>query len=229
MSGQRKDKVTNDKVTAFLRSYYKPINDEMAELREYGEENNVPIILKETELYTNTLLELYRPKKILEIGTAIGYSSIYFATVCEDAEIYTIEKDPKIVKMAEENIAKFGLQSRITCLEGDGEEQIEELYRRGICDFDFVFIDAAKSHYTRFLQSALSVCKVGAVILSDNIMQHGMTVYYDIEKYRKHRTNVRKMREYVDFVCNDKRLNTSLMAIGDGVALSIYKEKYEEI
>lgn len=229
MSGQRKDKVTNDKVTEFLRGYYKPLNEDLARLRAYGEEHNVPIILKETELYLNTLLEMYKPKKILEIGTAIGYSSIYFASVCEDAEIYTIEKDEEVSKQAEANIQDFGLQSRITCLVGDGEEQIEELYRRGICDFDFVFIDAAKSHYTRFLQSSLSVCKVGAVILSDNIMQHGMTVYYDIEKYRKHRTNVRKMREYLDFVCSDKRLNTSLMAIGDGVALSIYKEKYEEI
>ena len=134
--------ITNDKVTSYICQYYHPVNEDLAQLRQMGEKDNVPIILKETEMILTTLLNLKRPLRILEIGTAIGYSSIYFASVCPDAEVYTIEKNEQMLQAARHNIKEAGLHHRIHSLFGDGQEQIEKLASQGIHGFDFVFIDA---------------------------------------------------------------------------------------
>lgn len=215
--------ITNEVVTEFLDGYYKPLNNRLGELREIGERDGVPIIQKDTEAALNTFLSLTRPKKILEIGTAIGYSTLYFATFCKDAEIYTIEKDEDMYNAAQKNFAANEEGARIHSLLGDGEEQIENLREKGITDFDFVFIDAAKSHYRRFFDASVSVCKDNAMIISDNILIRGMTASYDIDRFRKHRTHIRNMRAYLDYITSKENLETSLMAIGDGIAVTIYR------
>lgn len=216
--------ITNDLVTSYINGFYKPLTQELGQLRITGESDRVPIILKETEVLLGTLLDLKKPVKILEIGTAIGYSGIYFAAKCPDAEIYTIEKDEFAYNAARQNIATFGLQDRIHQFLGDGQEQIEKIRDMGISDFDYIFIDAAKSHYKRFLESALEVAADGAMIVSDNILQKAMTVSDSYDEGRKHKTNIRKMREYVEFISNDSQLSTSLLSVGDGLAVSIYKK-----
>ena len=183
----------------------------------------MPIILKETETFLNMVLALKRPQKILEVGTAIGYSSLYFAERCQKAEIYTIEKNEYAVNSARHNIAAAGLEHRIHSLFGDGQEQIEKLRDQGVDGFDFVFIDAAKSHYKRFFDAAITICEKNALIVSDNILQRAMTASDKYDTNGKHRTNIKKMREYVDYIVNDRTLDTSLMSIGDGIAVSIYR------
>lgn len=216
--------ITNDIVTAYINGYYKPLNENLEELRLTGEKDRVPIILKETEMFLGTLLELKQPKKILEIGTAIGYSAIYFATKCPSCEVYTIEKDEMAYQAAKTNIETFGLSQRIHQFLGDGEEQIDKIKDMGIMDFDFVFIDAAKSHYKRFLESSLNVALDNTLVVSDNILQKAMTASDIYDEARKHKTNIRKMREYVEFICHDPELSTSLLSVGDGLALSIYRK-----
>lgn len=216
--------ITNELVTSYINEYYKPLNEELGKLRTAGESDRVPIILKETEILLGTLLDLKKPAKILEIGTAIGYSGIYFAVKCPDAEVYTIEKDEFAYNAARGNISGFGLQDTIHQFLGDGQEQVEKIRDKGIKDFDFIFIDAAKSHYKRFLEAALEVAADGALIVSDNILQKGMTVSDTYDEGRKHKTNIRKMREYVEFISNDSQLLTSLLSVGDGLAVSIYKK-----
>lgn len=218
--------ITNDLVTEYICGYYQPLNDQLAELRSMGERDHVPIILKETEQYLNILLALKRPIRILEIGTAIGYSAIYFAYKCPQAEIYTIEKDETAFHAARHNIAALGLDERIHSYLGDGQEQVEKLRDIGIKGFDFVFIDAAKSHYRRFLEAALSVCLKDAVIVSDNILQRAMTVSDQYDPQKKHKTNVKKMRDYVDYICRSRELETSLMSTGDGLAVSIFRGEH---
>lgn len=219
--------ITNDLITEYLNSYYRPASDELAELRAAGEADRVPIILRETEMYLNTLLALVRPVKILEIGTAIGYSALYYSEKCPNAEIYTIEKDEIMLRAARHNIEAFGRQQQVHSLFGDGQEQIEKLRDQNIRDFDFVFIDAAKSHYKRFLDGALSVCRPGAVIVSDNILQKGMTASDIYDVHQKHKTNIRRMREYVDYISFDLTLETSLLSVGDGIAVTIYRGEHE--
>ena len=105
--------ITNDLVTEYINHRYQPVNDRLDQLRQLGEQDNVPIILKETETFLNMVLALKRPQKILEVGTAIGYSSLYFAERCQKAEIYTIEKNEYAVNSARHNIAAAGLEHRI--------------------------------------------------------------------------------------------------------------------
>ena len=215
--------ITNDLVTEYINHRYQPVNDRLDQLRQLGEQDNVPIILKETETCLNMVLALKRPQKILEVGTAIGYSSLYFAERCQKAEIYTIEKNEYAVNSARHNIAAAGLEHRIHSLFGDGQEQIEKLRDQGVDGFDFVFIDAAKSHYKRFFDAAITICEKNALIVSDNILQRAMTASDKYDTNGKHRTNIKKMREYVDYIVNDRTLDTSLMSIGDGIAVSIYR------
>lgn len=215
--------ITNDLVTKYINDRYRPVNERLEQLRQMGEQDNVPIILKETESFLNLILALKKPQKILEVGTAIGYSALYFAECCKDAEIYTIEKNEYAINAARHNIAAAGLENRIHSIFGDGQEQIDKLRDQGVGGFDFVFIDAAKSHYKRFLDAALSVCRENALIVSDNILQRAMTASDEYDTNGKHRTNIKKMREYVDYICYDRTLDTSLMSIGDGIAVSIYR------
>ena len=215
--------ITNDLVDNYITEYYRPVNDTLGELRKMGENDHVPIIQRDTEMVLNSYLKLKKPKKILEIGTAIGYSSLYFATVCPYAEIYTIEKDETMLQAARNNIEVSGMSHRITSLFGDGQEQIEKLRDQSIDGFDFIFVDAAKSHYKRFLEAALTVAADGALIISDNILMRGMTASDEFDTFRKHKTNIRKMREYVEFICTQIDLDTSLMAVGDGLAVTVYK------
>ena len=219
--------ITNDIVTEYLTSFYRAVSEELALLREIGERDRVPIILRVSEMFLNTLLSLTRPKKILEIGTAIGYSALYYAEMCPAAEIYTIEKDEAAWNAARHNISAAGKTVQIHSLFGDGQEQIEKLRDQGCCDFDFVFIDAAKSHYKRFLDAALSVCREGAVIVSDNILQKAMTASDAYDPQNKHKTNIRRMREYLTYITSDNTLQTSLLSIGDGLAVTIYRGEHE--
>ncbi|MDD7020790.1 O-methyltransferase [Hornefia butyriciproducens] len=219
----------NADVQTFLNRYYRPVSDALVPFRETGEKDRIPIILKETESVLTMLLKLKKPARVLEIGTAIGYSAAFFALSCPEAEIYTIEKDELAYSAARLNVKRAGVSDRVHLLFGDGQEQIEKLRDRGIADVDFVFIDAAKSHYKRFLESALEICGDGAVIVSDNILMHGLTVFEsaapDGKHRRKHNTNRRKMREYLDFITRDPRMTTSLMTVGDGMAVTLYEKK----
>ena len=215
--------ITNDIITSYINQYYRPASAELEELRRVGEADYVPIILRETEMFLNTLLFSASPSRILEIGTAIGYSALYFSERCPEAEVYTIEKDEAMVQAARHNIAAFGREKQIHSLFGDGQEQVDRLRDQGISGFDFVFIDAAKSHYKRFMDAALSVCAPKALIVSDNILQRGMTASDAYDPKQKHKTNIRKMREYVEYITLDPTLSTSLLAVGDGLAVTIYR------
>lgn len=224
-------KVTDSLVTEFLQDHYRPLNRDLEKLREISRADKVPLIRRETEMLLNTLLDLKQPRKILEIGTAIGYSAVYFATSCPHAEVYTIEKDEYMFRAARINVRQSRLENQIHVLHGDGAEVIDLLRGNGIQDFDLVFIDAAKSHYQEFMEHALTVCRDGALIICDDILQNGLTLIdadMDPKRERKHRTNIRQMRAFIDWITSDPRLSTSLNAVGDGMSLSVYHGSEEQ-
>ena len=220
--------ITNQQVTDYINRFYQNPDRELEVLRKIGEQDHVPIILKETEVVLSLLLDLQKPQKILEIGTAIGYSAIYFACKCPQAVVYSIDKDETAILAARHNVQQAGLSERIHLLLGDGQEQEEKLADSGVRDFDFVFIDGSKSHYRRFLDGALPLCRKGALVVSDNILMRATTVSDDYDNGRKHKTNKRKMREYVEYICSDPTLQTTLMSVGDGMAVSIYRGEHEQ-
>jgi predicted O-methyltransferase YrrM len=219
--------ITNDTVTEYLESLYHPVNEELGKLREIADKHNVPIILKDSETFLLNMLRMKKPKRILEIGTAIGYSAICFAFACPDAEIVTLERSEKMAQYAEVNVNKFELSDRIRIIKGDALESLERL-REEIKDtdqngFDFIFIDAAKSFYKKFWEACIPMCRNEAVILSDNVLLKGRTASDEFITERRQKTSVRHMREYLKAITELDGADTAVIAVGDGIAVSVLK------
>lgn len=221
-------RITDRLVTAYIRSKYKPASDILVPFRNVGERDKVPIILKETESVLSMLIDLTHPKKIFEIGTAIGYSTAFFAISCPDAVIYSAEKDENMYRSANANVKNAKVDDRVHLYLGDGEEVARKLYDEGERDFDLIFIDAAKSHYRRFLDASLEIAKDEALIVSDNILQHGMTASETYDPKNKHKTNILSMRDYLDYLNSDPHFRTTFMSVGDGLAVTGYRRNLNE-
>ena len=163
-------------------------------------------------------LKQMRPKNMLEIGTAVGYSAICFTEfLSEDGHIDTIERDSERVREAKENIKKVGVENKINIYEGDAVEILPTLNEK----YDAVFIDAAKGKYPFFLKEALRMINADGIIFADNILYKG----YVMSDYNKHkqRTAVRNLREYIKEVSENPNLETEILEVGDGLAISRIK------
>ena len=212
--------IVNNLVEDYIRTTLKDTEGLLKELEVYAAENNVPIVHKEVAEFLKVLLKVQKPMRILEVGCAIGYSSILFAsTVGKDVEIITVERNEKMIEQAKRNIKEAGLENNITILEGDAEEMLKSVEG----EFDMIFLDAAKGQYKLFYDMVIDKLKVDGLLISDNILYKGMVAHDDFVIRRK-KTIVKRMRTYLDYICTCDYLSTSLIPIGDGVALS-YKEK----
>lgn len=211
--------IVNDKVENYIRETLKPSQGLLRDLELYAEKNSVPIIHKEVADLLRVILKLKRPKKILELGCAIGYSSLFFADVLDgDVEIVTTERNPIMLDRAQDNIKKAGMEDRIKILVGDAEETLKDLEGT----FDMIFIDAAKGHYKMFFDMLIGKLNHGGIVISDNILYKGMIASDDYVVRRK-KTIVKRMRTYLDYICDLEGISTSLIPIGDGLAIS-YKD-----
>ena len=211
--------IVNDVVEDYIRHTLKDENGLLKELEIYAEENSVPIVHKEVSDLLKVLLKIQKPKKILEVGCAIGYSSILFATICgDDSDITTCERNPIMIEKAKENIKRAGFENNIKILEGDAVENLKDIEG----EFDMIFLDAAKGQYKLFYDLVIDKLKVGGVLISDNILYKGMIADDNLVVRRK-KTIVKRMRNYLDYICNCDYMATSLLPMGDGVAIS-YKE-----
>ena len=208
--------IVNDVVEDYIRHTLKDADGLLKELEVFAEENSVPIVHKEVSDLLKVLSKMQKPQRILEVGCAIGYSSILFATTCEgNVDITTCERNPVMIERAKENIKRAGFENNIRILEGDAVEQLKNVEG----EFDMIFLDAAKGQYKLFYDL---VIKVGGVLISDNILYKGMIASDDLVVRRK-KTIVKRMRNYLDYICNCDYLTTSLLPMGDGVAIS-YKD-----
>lgn len=179
----------------------------------------VPIIRRETAALLKTLVAAKAPRAILEIGTAVGYSALLMARVMlADCRITTIEKYEKRIPVARENFRLAGEEERITLLEGDADEILDRL--KGSY-FDFVFMDAAKGQYLAWLPKLMELMPAGAVLVSDNVLQDGDIVQSRFAVERRNRTIHARMREYLYELKHNSALETSILPVGDGVALSV--------
>ncbi len=188
-------------------------------LRAYAEENHIYILKPQVERFLVTFLSAVKPKRILEVGTAIGYSSLLMLSALPDAEITTIERDETVLLMAKENIKKRGAEHKIHTIFGDATEVLETLGGT----YDFAFLDAAKGQYKTHFEFCLNKMKPGGVIITDDVLYMGMTASDEIAT-KKHITITRRLREFLDFLCTDERFETSILPIGDGVAITYIKE-----
>lgn len=211
--------IVNDLVEEYIRNTLKENDSLILEMEEYARENSVPIIHKEVAELLRFILDVHRPKRILEIGCAIGYSSIFFATVLGgDVEIITTERNPVMLEKAYENIEKAGFKDKIRILEGDATETLKDLDG----EFDMIFIDAAKGQYKMFYDMVTPRLKKGGIVVSDNILYKGM-IASDEFVVRRKRTIVKRMRDYLDYICSLEGVDTSILPVGDGLALTYKK------
>lgn len=188
---------------------------EISIIKKKALEDKVPIIMDDTLEVVAKILTEIKPNKILEIGTAVGYSAICFSEYLqENGKIDTIERDAERVKEARENIKKAEVEDKINIYEGDAVEILPTLND----EYDVVFIDAAKGKYPFFLNQALRMIRQGGVIIADNVLYKG----YVMSDYNKHkqRTAVRNLREYITEITNNDKLETKILEVGDGLAIS---------
>ena len=194
--------------------------EELNKIKEKALEEHIPIIMDDTLEVVDKILKEVKPSRILEIGTAVGYSAICFSEYLQkNGVIDTIEREEQRVKEAKINVEKVGVSDIINIYEGDAVEILPTLNEK----YDVVFIDAAKGKYPFFLKEALRMLKPTGVILADNILYKG----YVMSDYNKHkqRTAVRNLREYIKEVTENPDIETEILEVGDGLAISKYKEK----
>ncbi len=207
-------------MSSFINSYAAPNSEGLNELEQFSIETNVPIIRKEMQTLIKFLLDLTHPSNVLEVGTAIGFSSILMAeNLPPESHITTIEKYEKRIPQARENFKKFGVEDRITFLAGDAADILKTLEG----PFDFIFMDAAKGQYINFMPDILRLLSKGGVLLSDNVMQDGDILESKFAVERRNRTIYKRMRDYLYELTHNDELTTVILPVGDGVTVSTRK------
>lgn len=205
------------KAGKFIESFYNPPDPKLGKLRSDSEKSGIPVILKETEDILSLLLGITKPEHILEIGTACAYSALFFAVKCPKAQITTIERSEKMYEAAVKNVEEFGLSDRIYIINSDAEAFLAEYHAEH--PYDFVFIDAAKTHYRDYLDLAEKLCRRGATIVCDNILMNGWVYDREISGARRHRTSVKYMKAFLDYLKSRDDLDVSILSSGDGLAI----------
>lgn len=192
--------------------------EELKKIKQKALEEHIPIIMDDTLEVVDKILKDIKPKKILEIGTAVGYSAMCFSEYLQEGgKIDTIERDEERIAEAKINIEKVGVADKINIYEGDAVEILPTLNEK----YDVAFIDAAKGKYPFFLKESLRMINPNGVILADNILYKG----YVMSDYNKHkqRTAVRNLREYIKEVTENPDIETEILEVGDGLAISKIK------
>ena len=213
--------ITYEYMESYLRGLIRDSDGHLKDMEEYSKENHVPIIQKEIGNYLRTMLGITKPKKILELGTAIGYSAILMCDALnKDVNITTIERSDEMVKLANSNIEKYGYEDNIKVIHNECEEALRELSQNEEGMYDLIFMDAGKGHYNHFLPYCLKLMKKDGIIIADNVLFKGMVASDELVKRRKI-TIVKRMRTYLEMVSNDDDLQTTVIPMGDGIALTI--------
>lgn len=213
MSGQ-------NRITEYINSLDQGHGELCDRIAREARASFVPIIRRETACFLKTMVASVRPERILEVGTAVGYSALLMAQVMPpDAHITTIEKYEPRIPLAREHFRQAGMETRITLLEGDAQEVLQTLSGT----FDFIFMDAAKGQYIHWLPRILELMAPGGVLFSDNVLQDGDIIESRFAVERRNRTIHSRMREYLYTITHMEELETSMIPIGDGVALSVRK------
>ena len=213
--------IAGERTTVYINSLDMGNTELLNQIEKEALETYVPIIRRETQSFLKTLLAVKKPKAILEVGTAVGFSALL---MCEygpqDMQLTTIEKYEKRIPAARENFRRAGREAQITLLEGDAAEIL-----RGLTgSFDFIFMDAAKGQYIHFLPDVLRLLEPGGLLVSDNVLQDGDIMESRFAVERRNRTIHSRMREYLYTLTHHPELTTSVLPLGDGVTLSVKRE-----
>lgn len=207
--------ITEKYIEKYIKETIPDSSNILQMLEQYAKEYHIPIIQPEVAQFIRVILNIKKPKNILEIGTAIGYSAIVMAETIDDVKIITIERREDMIDIAKGNIRKAGYENRIEIMGGDAEDVLPCIDG----EFDMIFLDAAKGQYMDFLNLCLDKLNNDGVIISDNVLYKGMVANDDLVVRRK-KTIVKRMRQYLDYICKDKKFTSCVLPLGDGVALT---------
>lgn len=211
--------ITYDFIAEYLKNTVKKEDPFLEELYIHARENHIPVIQREAGRFLGFLVALTGAKTILEVGTAIGYSAMVMYDASEKtAQITTIERDEEMFLNARINIKKYNAKQNIKTIFGDAEEELDKI--DGV--FDLIFIDAAKGQSGIFFEKCLSKIKKGGLIITDNVLYGGMIASDELAT-KKHRTITYKMRDFLTMLCSSDKFDTSIVPIGDGMALTRVK------
>ena len=212
--------IVNERIVDYINSLDKGNSPVCNAIEKEALADGVPIIRKEMGNLLKVLLLLKQPQKILEVGTAVGYSSILMSeNMPQNCRITTIENYEKRIPVAKNNFKRAGKEEVITLLEGDAMDILKELDGT----YDFIFMDAAKGQYINFLPELLRLMPAGGLLISDNVLQEGDIVESRYGVTRRNRTIHTRMREYIYTLTHAEQLETSIVPIGDGITLSAKK------
>ena len=191
------------------------------EMLEFARKNWVPVLRDKSADFLCKLVKSIRPKKILEIGTCIGYSGIMMLDSSENSFLITIEKDPKRVDEAVENFEQANLSKRVNVINDDAKNVIEKFAARGE-KFDFIFLDGPKGQYINYLPILKQLLNSKGCLVADDIYYHGLVKQGDYPKH-KHRTIVFRLREFIEKITSDDDFDTTILDIDDGMSVSVLK------
>lgn len=210
--------IVDERLVTYINSLNQGNTEILNQIEQEALQGDVPIIRKDMQSFLKVLLALYRPAKILEVGTAVGFSAIFMAEYNPVAcEITTIENYEKRIPVAKKNFRRAGKEGQITLLEGDAAEILADMDGA----YDFIFMDAAKGQYINFLPDVFRLLKEGGVLVSDNVLQDGDIIQSHYAVTRRNRTIHKRMREYLYELTHREELATSILPVGDGITLSV--------
>lgn len=209
--------IVDERFVTYINSLDQGNTEFLNRLERQALQDCVPIIRREMQSLLKVLIAIKQPDRILEVGTAVGFSTILMGEYGKkDSQIVTIEKYEKRIPIARENIKKAGMEDKIQLLEGDALEVMQGLEE----PFDFIFMDAAKGQYINFLPECLRLLKKGGVLVSDNVLQDGDIIESRFAVCRRNRTIHSRMREYLYALKHEPQLSTAILPLGDGVTIS---------
>ena len=217
--------IVDERMVTFINSLDTGSGEFLDALELQAKKDKVPIVRREMQSFLKVLLQIKKPAKILEVGTAVGFSALLMARyTSEETHITTIEKYEKRIPIAKENFQAANMQHRITLLEGDALEILKSIDE----SFDFIFMDAAKGQYIHFYPEVMRLLEPGGILVSDNVLQEGDLIESHFAVERRNRTIYKRMRDYLYTLKHDERLETAILPVGDGAAVSIKKQKESE-
>lgn len=212
--------IEDERIGMYIHSLDQELSEELQLIEKEALADEVPIIKKSTQTLLQFLVKAHKPRRILEVGCAVGFSGILMNEAQpEDGQLITIEKVPARIAKAKENFAFAKRQDKITLLEGDATEILKDLVAKGEM-YDMIFMDAAKGQYLNFFEDIMLLLKTDGLLVSDNVLQDGDIVESRYAIIKRNRTIHSRMRDYLYLLTHREDLQTVVLPLGDGVTLS---------
>lgn len=215
--------VINSDVREFLRTEQKQLSGRLREIQKGANEKRVPVIPHETVAFFNWFLPLLQPKKVVEVGTAIGFSAaLILEKIHPEGHVSTIERNPDMIEKAKKNFKDLGIEEKITLLEGQAEDKLKTFEDESI---DFIFMDSAKAKYYDFFPDCMRILKKGGVLAVDDVLQGGTILEEDQDIPRRRRKIHRKLNNFLEVVLDHPALDSTILPLGDGLLMITKREE----